>query len=207
MRKVMTVLKFILTVSVIGISLASCSKERDALTDFEKVADMLCGEYSLTDIYWTGAIVDLDQDGIGRRDLKEEFKNVPGYVDSWGKAEVSKQDDKDKLLFKIVVPDYVTLEKEGKNVLSSVRYQGIDIEGKWRGGGENPKLSTEIFELAPETSMDGTYIVHSMKKADIYDYGDGVFVCRSECSLLDKAKGALVEGTILYSFISIKSGM
>lgn len=113
----MTILKFILTVSVIGISLASCSKERDALTGFEKVADMLCGEYSLTDIYWTGPIVDLDQDGIGRRDLKEEFKNVPGYVDSWGKAEVSKQDDKDKLLFKIVVPDYVTLEKEGKYVL------------------------------------------------------------------------------------------
>ncbi len=196
----MTVLKFILTLSVIGISLASCSKERDALTGFEKVADMLCGEYSLTDIYWTGAIVDLDQDGIGRRDLKEEFKNIPGYVDSWGKAEVSTQGDDDKLLFKIVIPDYVTLEKDGKYVLSSVRYQGIDIEGKWRGGGENSKLSTETFELAPETSMDGTYIVHSMKKAGIYDYGDGSFVCRSECSLLDKTKGTLVEGTILYSF-------
>ncbi len=200
MNNHMTVLKFILTLSVIGISLASCSKERDALTGFEKVADMLCGEYSLTDIYWTGAIVDLDQDGIGRRDLKEEFKNIPGYVDSWGKAEVSTQGDDDKLLFKIVIPDYVTLEKDGKYVLSSVRYQGIDIEGKWRGGGENSKLSTETFELAPETSMDGTYIVHSMKKAGIYDYGDGSFVCRSECSLLDKTKGTLVEGTILYSF-------
>lgn len=88
----------------------------------------------------------------------------------------------------------------GMNLLSSVRYQGIDIEGKWRGGGENPKLSTEIFELVPETSMDGTYIVHSMKQADIYDYGDGSFVCRSDCSLLDKSKGTLVEGTILYSF-------
>lgn len=195
----MTVLKFILTVSVIGFGLLSCSNERDALTDFEKVADMLCGEYSLTDIYWTGVIVDLDQDGIGRRDLKKEFKNISGYVESFGKAEVSMPDD-DKLLFKIVVPDYVTLEIDGKYVLSSVRYQGIDIEGKWRGGGENPKLSTEIFELVPETSMDGTYIVHSMKQADIYDYGDGSFVCRSDCSLLDKSKGTLVEGTILYSF-------
>lgn len=65
MNNHMTVLKLILTVSVIGISLVSCSDERDALTDFEKVADMLCGEYSLTDIYWTGVIVDLDQDGIG----------------------------------------------------------------------------------------------------------------------------------------------
>lgn len=199
MNKFMTVLKFILTVSVIGFGLLSCSNERDALTDFEKVADMLCGEYSLTDIYWTGVIVDLDQDGIGRRDLKKEFKNISGYVESFGKAEVSMPDD-DKLLFKIVVPDYVTLENEGKYVLSSVRYQGIDIEGKWRGGGENPKLSTEIFELVPETSMDGTYIVHSMKQADIYDYGDGSFVCRSDCSLLDKSKGTLVEGTILYSF-------
>lgn len=199
MNKFMTVLKFILTVSVIGFGLLSCSNERDALTDFEKVADMLCGEYSLTDIYWTGVIVDLDQDGIGRRDLKKEFKNISGYVESFGKAEVSMPDD-DKLLFKIVVPDYVTLEIDGKYVLSSVRYQGIDIEGKWRGGGENPKLSTEIFELVPETSMDGTYIVHSMKQADIYDYGDGSFVCRSDCSLLDKSKGTLVEGTILYSF-------
>ncbi len=181
----MTVLKFILTVSVIGISLVSCSNERDALTDFERLEDMLCGEYSLTDIYWTGPIVDLDQDGIGRSDLKEEFKNIPGYVESWGKAEVSTQGDDDKLLFKIVVPDYVTLENEGKYVLSSVRYQGIDIEGKWRGGGENPKLSTETFELVSETSMDGTYIVHSMKKAGIYDFDDGSFVCGSECSLLD----------------------
>ena len=200
MNKFMTVLKFIWTVSVIGISLVSCSNGRDTLTDFEKVADMLCGEYSLTDIYWTGAIVDLDQDGIGRRDLKEELKNIPGYVESWGKADVSKRGDDDKLLFKIVVPDYVTLEKEGKYVLSSVRYQGIDIEGQWRGGVENPKLSTETFELATETSMDGTYIVHSMKKADIYDFGDGSFVCRSECFLLDKSQARLVEGTILYSF-------
>ena len=128
----MTVLKFIWTVSVIGISLVSCSNKRETLTDFERVADMLCGEYSLTDIYWTGAIVDLDQDGIGRRDLKEEFKNIPGYVESWGKAEVSMPDD-EKLLFKIVIPDYVTLEINGKYVLSSVRYQGIDIEGQWRG--------------------------------------------------------------------------
>lgn len=104
----MTVLKFILTVSVIGISLVSCSNERDALTDFERLEDKLCGEYSLTDIYWTGPIVDLDQDGIGRRDLKEEFKNIPGYVESWGKADVSTQGDDDKLLFKIVIPDYVT---------------------------------------------------------------------------------------------------
>lgn len=44
----MTVLKFILTVSVIGISLVSCSDERDALTDFEKVADML-GNYIAVD--------------------------------------------------------------------------------------------------------------------------------------------------------------
>ena len=186
--------------SVIGISLASCSNERDAVTDFERLGDMLCGDYSLTEIYWTGAIVDLDQDGIGRSDLKEEFKNIPGYVESWGKAEVSTQGDDDKLLFKIVIPDYVTLENEGKYVLSSVRYQGIDIEGEWRGGGENPKLSAETFELAPETSMDVAYIVHSMKQADIYDFGDGSFVCRSECSLLDKANGTLVEGTILYSF-------
>ena len=199
MNKFMTVLKFILTVSVIGIGLLSCSDERDALTDFEKVADMLCGEYSLTDIYWTGVIVDLDQDGIGRRDLKEEFKNIPGYVESFGKAEVSMPDD-DKLLFKIVVPDYVTLEIDGKYVLSSVRYQGIDIEGWWRSGGENPKLSTETFELAPETSMDGTYIVHSMRKANVHYFGDGSFVCRSECSLLDKSQGRLVEGTIRYSF-------
>lgn len=181
----MTVLKFILTVSVIGISLVSCSNERDALTDFERLEDKLCGEYSLTDIYWTGPIVDLDQDGIGRSDLKEEFKNIPGYVESWGKADVSTQGDDDKLLFKIVIPDYVTLENEGKYVLSSVRYQGIDIEGEWRGGRENPKLSAETFELAPETSMDVAYIVHSMKQADIYDFGDGSFVCRSECSLLD----------------------
>lgn len=194
------VFTLLLTVSVVGISLASCSNERDALTGFEKVADMLCGEYSLTDIYWTGPIVDLDQDGIGRRDLREEFKNIPGYVESWGKAEVSTQGDDDKLCFKMVVPDYVTLENEGKYILSSVRYQGIDIEGKWRGDGDNPKLSTETFVLASETSMDGTFIVHSMKKAGIYDYGDGTFVCRSECSLLDKTKGTLVEGTILYSF-------
>lgn len=198
MVNVMKVLKSVLTVSFIGICLASCSK-RESLTDFEKVADMLCGEYSLTDIYWTGVIVDLDQDGIGRRDLKKEFKNISGYVESLGKAEVSMPDD-DKLLFMIVVPDYVTLEIDGKYVLSSVRYQGIDIEGRWRGGGENPKLSTETFELAPETSMDGTYIAHSMKKAVIYKYDDGTFVCRSECSLLDKSEGRLVEGTILYSF-------
>ncbi len=196
----MTILKFILTVSVIGISLASCSNERDAVTDFERLRDMLCGDYSLTEIYWTGAIVDLDQDGIGRRDLKEEFKNIPGYVESFGKAEVSMQGNDDKLYFKIVVPDYVTLENGGKYVLSSVRYQGIDIVGKWLGDREEPKLTTETFELAPETSMDGAYIVHSMKKADIYDYGDGSFVCRSDCSLLDKSKGTLVEGTILYSF-------
>lgn len=200
MKKHMTVLKFIMTVSVIGISLVSCSNERDALTDFERLEDMLCGDYSLTEIYWTGAIVDLDQDGIGRRDLKEEFKNIPGYVESLGKAEVSMQGNDDKLCFKIVVPDYVILENDGKYVLSSVRYQGIDIEGKCRGGGEDPKLSTETFELASETSMDGTYIVHSMKKAGIYDFDDGSFVCGSECSLLDKAKGTLVEGTILYSF-------
>ena len=199
MNKFMTVLKFILTVSVIGFGLLSCSNERDALTDFEKVADMLCGEYSLTDIYWTGVIVDLDQDGIGRRDLKKEFKNISGYVESFGKAEVSMPDD-DKLLFKIVVPDYVTLEIDGKYVLSSVRYQGIEIEGWWRGGGENPKLSTETFELVPETSMDGTYIVHSMKKANVHYFGDGSFVCRSECSLLDKSQGRLVGGTIRYSF-------
>lgn len=196
----MTVLKFILTVSVIGISLVSCSNERDALTDFERLEDKLCGEYSLTDIYWTGPIVDLDQDGIGRSDLKEEFKNIPGYVESFGKAEVVSMPDDEKLLFKIVVPDYVTLEIDGKYILSSVRYQGIDIEGQWRGGGENTKLSTETFELVPETSMDVAYIVHSMKQADIYDFGDGSFVCRSECSLLDKANGTLVEGTILYSF-------
>lgn len=180
--------------------MASCSNERDAVTDFERLRDMLCGDYSLTEIYWTGAIVDLDQDGIGRRDLKEEFKNIPGYVESFGKAEVSMQGNDDKLYFKIVVPDYVTLENEGKYVLSSVRYQGIDIVGKWLGDREEPKLTTETFELAPETSMDGAYIVHSMKKADIYDYGDGSFVCRSDCSLLDKSKGTLVEGTILYSF-------
>lgn len=199
MNNIMRLLKFIWTVSVIGISLVSCSNGRDTLTDFEKVADMLCGEYSLTDIYWTEVIVDLDQDGIGRRDLKEEFKNIPGYVESWGKAEVSMPDN-EKLLFKIVIPDYVTLEINGKYVLSSVRYQGIDIEGRLRGGGENHKLSTDTFELAPETSMDGTYIVHSMKKADIYDFGDGSFVCRSECFLLDKSQARLVEGTILYSF-------
>ena len=90
MNNHMTVLKLILTVSVIGISLVSCSNERDALTDFERLEDKLCGEYSLTDIYWTGPIVDLDQDGIGRRDLKEEFKNIPGYVESFGKAEVDR---------------------------------------------------------------------------------------------------------------------
>lgn len=200
MNNHMTVLKLILTVSVIGISLVSCSNERDALTDFERLEDMLCGDYSLTDIYWTGPIVDLDQDGIGRRDLKEEFKNIPGYVESFGKAEVVSMPDDEKLLFKIVVPDYVTLEIDGKYILSSVRYQGIDIEGQWRGGGENTKLSTETFELVPETSMDGTYLVHSMKKANVHYFGDGSFVCRSECSLLDKSQGRLVEGTIRYSF-------
>lgn len=148
-----------------------------------------CGSYYPDNIYWTGEIVDFNGDGIGTREMLDEFFGYPGFVKEWIKGNVQLLDNT-TISFDSVIPvcvKYDSIEQP------DIKYYDVAIESTWRADWGRPGFSTETFKPGAADVMNG------IERAIVYNITYSSFELHVDCSLYSQEKG-LVQGTMIYYF-------
>lgn len=172
--------------------LDSCSEKGPNDYDFDYVKNQLCGVYQNTEISWSGLIVDLNGDGIGHRDLDEEFQGCPGYVKDWTCAEVKSDYSKKTFIFDVKVPVYVITQVGGQISPVGVLFMQFNFNANWKEGMSVNNVTATGFSSQNTISV--------VKIAHVTSVTAGSFEVQVEYPLYDQIEKKLVEGEARYTF-------
>ena len=182
----------IISISKISIITLLCMQIISACTKVAADDDLTryIGSYTIDSIYWTGEIVDINGDGIGERDLINEYYGLGGFVKDWVKGSVMMIDDT-TVSFNSTIPVYVT---DGSDKYK-IKYYDIPIQAIWHGEWGKPGFATETYFPATTDTYSGLINAY-LEKSKIQPASYELHV---KCCIPDKQKGQ-VEGTAIFTF-------
>ena len=182
----------------------SCGKNEPSFAD--KVAERIEGEYTLTDIFWTGDPIDVNGDGISSNHLYQALMSLPANAQSLFVAEVlpflpDHYDGVIGIQFPIQNSSatydgkYPTGFITGGALSVSVRYQ-IDVEGR---------LSVDHFKSFGVPSTELRVEIKSMHDGTVSFDENYNLIFTAGYTFYDHLTVGLVSGVIRYTYKKIDS--
>jgi hypothetical protein len=185
----------VLCLTIVMVTLASCSDNSAEDRDLKRFKNRFCGDYQYSSAIWTGGNIDLDGDGTGHKNLDAEFQYCTGYNRQSARAEVTYEDSEDTFRINAYVPLFTANDDDGKIDPVGITFQHIIINARWMDIGDDGQIVvSEYFIENP------VYSIPDIIYVDVTSVTDDSFEVTVECSLYDQNEDKLAEGTVIFTF-------
>lgn len=187
-------------------SLVSCEKEEP--WDYKIIKSMI-GEYEADKIHWDSALIDLNNDGVGNSNLREEFKYFPGYLPELERATVRETEKKGVLEYEICVPSFVTYLKDGEYVAGNVEFNKFVFVADWNKRNKFGLKDSKVFGTTtifsddyehPSFFKEGCVETFRVTSRSLWCHEPGELKLYLGLSMYHRREKRMVEGKMLFRF-------
>lgn len=189
---------------------ASCEEEEEE----NKITgvDNLFGDYSMTDIHWSGLAVDINRDKIGRWELIDEFKKQFGYYEPSYIAHIEQEESEysnDKeVKFNFVVPyPHYYISSEGEWICSCIKELKMTLRTSSKYVDQNTLSAIQNFKIQEDIDNDDPFLANITEMgAMVIDFEKRIFKVRIHCKLphYSGEQQELSESYLYYTFVGDK---